>query len=120
MPPIVHRRDIWVVVAVILLALVIGILFPKTHGTVATVRMDGNITHTLSLATDTSLTLQNNGITLILAVQKSVVQVTHSDCPDGICKATAPIYAKGQTIVCLPAACSITVEGDSAVDAITY
>ncbi|MBR4867913.1 MAG: NusG domain II-containing protein [Clostridia bacterium] len=120
MPPLLRRRDLWVVVAVVVLAVVIALLVPHTTGATATVRMNGKVTHSLPLKTNTSLTLKNKGITLTLTVENGKAQITHSDCPDGICKATAPVFQAGQAIICLPAACSVTIEGAAPYDGVTY
>ena len=120
MPPTFRFRDLWVVGIVVVAAVVLFLLLPQKTGGTATVRLSGQVTHTLPLDTDTTFTLTHNHVTLTVAVEKGKVQVKNSDCADKICQHSAPIDKSGQTIVCLPAACSITVEGTSTADAITY
>ncbi len=120
MPPTFRFRDLWVVGIVVLAAVMGFLLLPQKTGAVATVRLGGEVTHTLPLDTDTTLTVEHNHITLTVAVTDGKVQVTHSDCPDKICQHSAPIHKAGQAIVCLPAACSVTVDGTPTADAITY
>ena len=120
MPPTFRFRDLWVVGIIVLAAVILLLFLPQKTGSVATVRLGGEVTHTLPLDTDTTLTVEHNHVTLTVAVADGTVQVTHSDCPDKICQNSAPIAKAGQAIVCLPAACSVTVEGTPNADAITY
>lgn len=120
MPPTVRRRDFLLIGAVVIIALLLALLVPKDDGNRVIVRTNGEPTHSLPLDRDTAVTLQNKGVTLTLVIKNGSAQVTRSNCPDGVCQATAPIKAEGQTIVCLPAAISVTVEGDPPVDGVTY
>lgn len=120
-PPLFRKIDILIVVSVLIAAVLIYLFLPHDAGRYAVVRVDGRVIHTLPLDRNCEITLQNNQHTLILEVTDGVVSVKQATCPDGLCQATGGIHQQGQTIVCLPAHCSITVEGDSSLyDATTY
>ncbi len=118
--PLFRKTDLLIVAVLLLIAAVIWFWPKSAKTTQAVIRLNGQPVRTLRLDQDQAIQLQNNGYTLTVTVKNRQVQVTQSDCPDGICRNTSPITKAGQTIVCLPAACSVTVEGMPAVDGITY
>ena len=120
-PPFCKKTDWWIVGILLLTALAAGVLFSLPKGATAVIRLDGAPTQTLSLSENQEITLENKGIHLTVCIEKGTVRVKESTCPDGICRRTGAIDNAGQTIVCLPAACSITIEGTPAkVDGVTY
>ncbi len=62
------------------------------------------------LVDDRELTVENNGVTLHIAVANGTVSVRDADCPDRLCQKTGAITKAGQSIVCLPCGCVITVQ----------
>ncbi len=119
--PFFRPFDLLWVILFLAVALVFHLLISLPQGDTLIIRQDGKITHSLSLQKDQTLSLAHHGYHLTVTVQNRQAKVTHSDCPDGICRNTPPIEKSGQTIVCLPAACSITVENQGEhPDAITY
>lgn len=120
-PPFCKKTDWWIVGILFLITLIACALFPRRAGETAVIRLDGEPTHTLSLLENKEITLKNKGVRLTVCVENGAAQVKESTCPDGICRRIGAIETAGQTIVCLPAACSITVEGAPAkVDGVTY
>lgn len=95
--------DIIVTVTVLVTALVLLInSFAYDMGDRFYVKCDGNVSE-YPLDKDRTVTLQNNGITLVLEVKENSVSVTDADCPDRLCERAHGISRIGETIVCLPA-----------------
>lgn len=83
--------------------------------TVVIVTPDETIEYALS--ENTVVKIESRGITLFVSIMHGEVDVYKSDCPDGVCVASAPISKTGETIICAPAGVSITVKGgDGDVD----
>lgn len=119
-PTLLRRKEWPICLVILLLAAALFLLTALPHGQTAVVRIDGEKTHTLPLNQEQTLTVNAHGHTLTIQVRQGAVGVRESDCPDGICRNTPPITRQGQSIVCLPMACSITVEGAAEYDAVTY
>ena len=64
-----------------------------------------------SLSEDREIEIISSGHTLVLTIEDGEARVTQADCPDKVCVRTAPITAKGGTIVCVPAKVIIKAEG---------
>lgn len=85
------------------------------------VRVNGEIVHTVSLdnvkeqqhyVTDTELS-----VTVVISDES--VRVQSADCPDKLCEHTGEITRSGQSIVCLPAKVTVTLESkNNEVDAV--
>lgn len=78
-----------------------------------TVTCDGvATTYPLSLGRDVrhTVTVHSQGYTLLLTFENDSVRVSSSDCPDGVCVDSGSISRCGQTIVCVPARVTITVD----------
>ncbi len=120
-PPFFRKKDVLILCLILTVTVLLGsFLFSKETGATATVKINGERVQTLSLDKDGEYTFQNNGHTLTVQVNDGEIGVTHSTCSDKICMKTGFFNTAGTTAVCLPAAFSLTVEGTSSVDGITY
>ncbi|MBQ7335443.1 MAG: NusG domain II-containing protein [Clostridia bacterium] len=109
----------WILIAVVLLAACSLLLFawlPKSAGSVLLVTTpQGSAEY--SLLEDREFSLSSNGVTLTVRIADGAALVTESDCPDGVCRASASIAKVGEMIVCAPAGIRLTVKGgESDVD----
>ena len=73
---------------------------------------DGQLEYALSR--DRTVTLSSRGIELVIVIENGAAHVRESDCPDGVCRAGAPISRSGETILCAPAGVRLTVKGGAA------
>lgn len=120
-PLFFKKTDLFFLGFFLLIAVILWLVFASVQGSTAVVRVNGEPLHTLSLSENKEITVENNGYRMTIQVNDRAVAVTESTCPDGICRRTGAIRKGGQTIVCLPAACSVTVENAApATDGITY
>jgi len=74
----------------------------------------GEVTYPLHV--DGAYTVCSAGHTLVVSVLSGEVSVTSSDCPGGDCMKKGVITRAGESIVCLPARVSITLEGGGDAD----
>ncbi|MGN0498895.1 MAG: NusG domain II-containing protein [Acutalibacteraceae bacterium] len=114
--PLFARADIIIILLVALLELV-SVLFVfggSSSPEYVCVKLNGIITAEYSLdKTGEYEIIGDNGITLTLVIEKDGVSVKNAECPDKICKKTGKISGAGQSIICLPAKISISLEGGS-------
>ena len=78
-------------------------------------------THRLSLNENSRLPLESNGYHLTIVVQDGRVFVEDTTCPDRVCCQTGAVSRTSESIVCVPAAVIVTVEGtadEAAPDAV--
>ncbi len=66
---------------------------------------------TYALSEDRRFEITSEGITLTVVIEDGAAYVLHSDCPDGICRASGRISQSGQTILCAPAGVTLSVKG---------
>ncbi len=120
-PKFFHKKDIICLCLILVIAVALGsFFFLKQDGNSAVIRLNGNVAQTVSLNINGEYTFENNGITLTVQVKNQTIGIVHSSCKDKLCVQSGFVQTVGNTIVCLPAACSITVEGTSFADGITY
>lgn len=90
-----------------------------TSCAICTVTYDG-VTETYPLSTDRdvrrTVTVRSQGCTLLVTFENDSVRVSSSDCPDGVCVDSGSISYCGQTIVCVPARVTISIEHDRSTD----
>ena len=108
--------DLALVLCLLLFALVLFLVTRKTQDKGALVRVTcaGDFVAEYSLFKDGEYVL--NGGTNVLLIKDGEVSVTEADCPDKICKKTAPISLVGERIVCLPNKIMIEVVGEGEID----
>ena len=120
-PKFFHKKDIFCLCLILVLAVALGsFFFLRPKGNSATVRIGGEIRETLSLNLDGEYPFENNGISLTVQVKDGQVAIVHSTCPDKLCMQAGFLQTAGTAAVCLPAGLSVTVEGTSFADAVTY
>lgn len=114
--PLFARADIIIILLVALLALASVLFVFGGNGSpkYVCVKLNGIITAEYSLEkTGEYEIIGENGITLTLVIEKNGVSVKHAECPDKLCEKTGWISGAGQSIICLPAKISISLEGSS-------
>ncbi len=120
-PKFFHKKDILCLCLILVIAVALGsFFFFKPKGNSATVRINGEIAETLSLKINGEYPFENNGVSLTVQVKDHTVGVIHSTCKDKLCLQSGFLQTTGTSAVCLPAGISVTVEGASFADAITY
>ncbi len=120
LPPLFKKWDLLPLLLLLVSALIGFQCLAKKPGKMAEIRINGSSYAQLSLGEDTTFSISNNGYHLTVSVQNTAIAIVSCDCPDQICVKTGWIKQVGQTAVCLPAACSVRVEGSPLVDGITY
>lgn len=114
--PLFARADIIIILLVALLALLSVFFVFGGNGSpeYVCVKLNGIVTAEYSLDRTGEYELSGeNGITLTLVIEKDGVSVRHAECPDKLCEKTGKISGAGQSIICLPAKISISLEGGS-------
>lgn len=114
--PLFARADIIIILLVALLAIVSVLFMFGGNGSpeYVCVKLNGIVTAEYSLDRTGEYELSGeNGITLTLVIEKDGVSVRHAECPDKLCEKTGKISGTGQSIICLPAKISISLEGGS-------
>lgn len=61
-----------------------------------------------------TLTVENNGVTLTVFLERDGISVTDSDCAGHDCVRTGKIKKAGRSIVCLPGKIVLSLEGTAA------
>ena len=70
-----------------------------------------------SLSENRTIEIESRGVHLCIEIADGKASVSESDCPDGVCVASASISRTGETILCAPAGVSLVVKGgDGDVD----
>lgn len=67
--------------------------------------------YTYPLSEDARFEVLSGGIRLIVVIEDGAAYVEHSDCPDGVCRASGRISKSGETILCAPAGVTLSVRG---------
>ena len=120
-PRLFYKKDILFLCCILAMAVTLGSLFFfRPTGKTATVQIEGKKVQTIWLNTNGQYPFENNGHTLTVQVREGKVGVVTSSCRDKICQNTGFTNTEGTSIVCLPAGISVTVEGASRQDAVTY
>ena len=120
----VKKNDIYLMVAVCALAFIIWLMQhgnTQSAGSVITVRQDGELIGTYSLAEDNTLTFKDTqGGENVLEICDGEARMLEADCPDQLCVKQKVISRKGESIICLPHRLVIEVtEGEeNTVDAV--
>lgn len=115
------RKDIAVIVAVLLLSALLFI--PNLFGNdklIAEVYLEGEIIETIDLDSVTeSYTISPTRSTEI-TVKKGAICFSEAECHDELCIKSGWLTSKGQTAACLPEKIVITIKGNSEIDMMTY
>lgn len=110
-----NAADLLIVAAVLLLAVAAFFRFfpggAQDGAAVAVITVDGAAVERLPLSQPAERSYSSNGYTLRVVVENSTVRVAQADCPSQDCVHTGVISRAGQSIVCLPARLTVTIEG---------
>ena len=110
-----NAADLLIVAAVLLLAAAAFFRFfpggAQDGAAVAVITVDGAAVERLPLSQPAERSYTANGYTLRVVVENSTVRVAQADCPSQDCVHTGAISRPGQSIVCLPARLTVTIEG---------
>jgi hypothetical protein len=100
-----NKRDMLVLLGILLAAFVIHILFALgvrgVDAAFGQISVNGRVTHTLDLSHDTEFALPEN-TQVHFAIRGGSVAFIASNCPDKICVNCGFIKLPGQTAVCMP------------------
>lgn len=113
----VKKRDFWLIGSILLLAVLVLIclwLFSPKGSTVE-VWVDGQLSATLPLNTDTTYAIGDGNV---LVIEGGRVCMQSASCPDQICVRHAPVSRAGNSIICLPNRITLKVTGADAVDGV--
>ena len=110
-----NAADLLIVAAVLLLAVAAFFRFfpggAQDGAAVAVITVDGTAVERLPLDQPAERSYSANGYTLRVVVENSTVRVAQANCPSQDCVHTGAISRAGQSIVCLPARLTVTIEG---------
>lgn len=98
------KNDLLLIAAILLISLLLLLIFVlrSKNGDYVTVSVDGQVTHTLPLNSDTEITLGTEQSYNILVIKNGYAYISEANCPDKICVQHRKISKTGETIVCLP------------------
>lgn len=107
------RREA-VILALLALALLLWLVFPKSAGERVIVTVSGEELGVYPLNEPAQVPINGvNGLTNLLVIEKGQARVEAANCPDLLCQRHSPISKAGESIVCLPGQIVISVEGGS-------
>lgn len=88
-------------------------------GTYVQIEVDGTVTDTLPLDTDTTKEiLTENGGSNTLVIKDGCAKITNANCPDGICASHKSISRDGESIICLPHKVVVSVVDEDSNDGV--
>ena len=107
-----------VIIAIALISSVVAVLYQFNNtdsSLVCVIRIQGEQVFSKSLSElDSPIEYVVNGdIPVNVVIEENCVFVIASGCPDKLCEHTGKISRSGQSIVCLPAKVSITLESNN-------
>lgn len=115
------RRDLFVILGVLLIALLLFLaarFMGKGDATTVVARVKGQVVLRKSLLVDGRYSIPlPDGETNIIRVEKGTVWMEEANCRDGLCIHQGKMRNRAKSIVCLPHNLVITLEGDTVDDA---
>lgn len=110
-----HKADIIIVLSLFIFALILVLvtLGSRTEGDKVTVKIDGTVVATYSLAQEGEYRVGDNNV---IVIEDGCVYMKDAVCPTGSCVRTGKIRYVGESIVCLPNRVVIAIEGEGGVD----
>lgn len=108
--------DTIIIIAIIIVSvLVVFLLFKDSNNLKAVIKYNGNVIETYSLSEVKGETFINvdGDCKLQVKLTSDGVQVVESDCKDKLCVNMGKITRVGESIVCLPAKVSISLEDNT-------
>ena len=104
-----------VLIAVIVLFVFSAGFFLSSEGKYVNITSDGGVQR-YPIFENREVELESNGYALTVRIENGSAYVESSDCPDKICVNTGKITKAGESVICVPAHVSVTVEGESEAD----
>lgn len=102
---IMRRSDLFLLLAFLLLAVLLGIFLWRLRapGGQVVVRIDGQVTATLSLQADQTYEIHTpEGGVNLLVIEDGTARLEDANCPDQLCVRQGKIRYAGDSIICLP------------------
>ena len=115
---VVSRTDLWLLAILVVLILGIWLIRGNTQGRMLSVRVNGKEVARLDLAKDGEYAVENGYGRNLVRIEDGNAFVAEADCPNRDCM-HGRISRAGETLACLPHHLTLTVEGDSGVDAVS-
>lgn len=110
------RNDILLIAGILLTALLSAAVYHLVYskdGTIVQVAVDGTVTNSFPLDTDTSYTIKTtDGGINILEIKNHCAQITEANCPDKLCVHQKAISHEGENLICLPHKVAVTITGE--------
>ncbi|MFV0466179.1 MAG: NusG domain II-containing protein [Lachnospiraceae bacterium] len=98
-----NDRILFLVILIAALLVSAVLYFVKSEGEEVLITVNGQEYDTLSLNTDTELTIElGNGAYNTLSIKDGEVEMTDANCPDKLCVKHDPIHYNNESVVCLP------------------
>lgn len=108
------RGDMVIILAVLLLALGIFLIFSfgifSSEGETVLLSYGGE-NKSFALADGTEFSFESNGYSLTMKIEGERAYIESSDCPDKTCVHSGKISRQGQMIACIPAGVTLRIEG---------
>ncbi len=117
------KRDLIITVILLTVSVVFYIFINSSQGgDVFTVKLGQNdIEHiNFSKAQGEQFILIDGEYPLEVHYDKDGVWIENASCPDKVCEHTGKIEKQGQSIICIPSAVSVEIDGQAQFDAVTY
>ena len=118
-PSAKHLTAADIVLCVIVAAISVSVpIFRKaylTHGESVSVSCGGERT-VYPISENRVINVESNGEKLKIVIDSRAVYVEESTCRDGICMKAGRISRPGDSLICVPAGVSITVNGETEAD----
>ena len=115
------RKDIAVIIAVLLLSALLFI--PNLFGNdklIADIYLEGKIIRTIDLGSVTDTYTISPTDSSQITVKNGAICFSYAECHDDLCVKSGWLTSKGQTAACLPEKIVITIKGNSEIDMMTY
>ena len=118
------KPDIIIYVTVLALLIASFFIWGRVQGDTGdyiVVSVNGNEMMRLPLSIDTEKKVEGfSGLSCTICIKDGEASVTEADCPDKLCAEHSPISRSGESIVCLPARITLTIQGteNSGVDGV--
>lgn len=110
-----YKKDIWIILGLIVVSAFILLIFEftKKEGDYVVVIVNGKITETYDLHTDTEVVLSyQEGSYNILEIKNHQAAIIQASCPDKLCCKQHAISKANETITCLPNKVVIKIIGE--------
>ncbi len=112
MKKFIGKRDMIVILSVILLSILIFLIFKFTgeRGDKVIVTVDNKVVESFSLSENKEYYIENDYGRNVLIIENGYAYIKEADCPDEICVKTGKICKRNEIIVCLPHKLVISIE----------